>query len=80
MEVLWNHLTRGKGQEFRPYFKFLLIHTLMWLLPLGIGAAVICRCLMMPTAEVIRYTALIAGYPALIAGFFGGVLYLMRNQ
>ncbi|MCD8365148.1 MAG: hypothetical protein LUC83_04915 [Clostridiales bacterium] len=80
MELLWNQLAKNNKQTRKPYVLFLLVHTLLWLLPLGIVTAIICCCLTLPTADVIRYTALVAGYPGLVVGFFGGLLYLMRDQ
>jgi len=80
MELLWNRLTEKNKQTRKPYFRFLLVHTLLWLLPLGIAAAIICSLLALPRADVIRYTALVAGYPGLVVGFFGDLLYLMRDQ
>ncbi|MCD8151292.1 MAG: hypothetical protein LUE92_17470 [Clostridiales bacterium] len=80
MELLWNQLTKKNKQTRKPYFLFLLLNTLLWLLPMGIAAAVICSMLALPTADLVRYTALVAGYPGLVVGFFGGLLYLMRDQ
>ncbi|MCD7980900.1 MAG: hypothetical protein LUF32_01050 [Clostridiales bacterium] len=80
MEFLWNYLNRKKNETFRTYLLFLLLHTLIWILPIGIATAVICLRLSLPTADVIRYTGLIAGYPGMVVGFFGGLLYLLRNQ
>ncbi len=80
MELLWNRLSEKNKSTGKPYVSFLLVHTLLWLLPLGIAAAVICHLLAMPTAEIIRWIGLVAGYPGVVVGFFGGLLYLMRNQ
>ncbi len=80
MESLWIRLSERNNLTHKPYFAFLLVHTLLWLVPLGVAAALICHFLSMPTVEVIRWTGLIAGYPGVVVGFFGGLLYLMRNQ
>lgn len=80
MEFLWNHLNRNKEENVRTYLLFLLLHTLLWILPIGIVTAGVCLRLSLQTADVIRFTGLIAGYPGLVVGFFGGLLYLLRNQ
>ncbi|MCC8080417.1 MAG: hypothetical protein LIO80_00095 [Lachnospiraceae bacterium] len=79
MEVLWKFLCRKRGENYQTGLLFLLLHTLLWILPIGTAVFLVCMRLSLPTADAIRYTGLIAGYPGLVVGFFGALLYLLRK-
>ncbi|MCD8110554.1 MAG: hypothetical protein LUE14_10735 [Clostridiales bacterium] len=80
METLWNFLCRKREQNYQTCLLFLLVHTLIWVLPIGAAAFLVCIRLSLPMSDVIRYTGLVAGYPGMVVGFFGALLYLLRNQ
>ncbi|MCC8028804.1 MAG: hypothetical protein LIO75_03235 [Lachnospiraceae bacterium] len=80
MEGLWRFLCKNREENYQTCILFLLLHTLMWVVPIGLAVVLICMRLTLPTTAVIRYTGLIAGYPGLVVGFFGALLYLLRNQ
>ena len=80
MKLLWDGLTDLKTENGRPYRLFLFLNTLIWSLPEFMVTLLICRGFSLPLAETIGYAGTVTGYIGLGVGFFGGLLFLLRNS
>lgn len=79
MRLLWNGLSKQHWTIDRTHRIFLLLHTLLWTLPEFIFVFAICRMLSIPAAETVKYVGMAVGYIGILAGFFGGMIWLLRN-
>lgn len=79
MRLLWNELSKQRWTIEKTHRFFLLLHTLLWTLPEFLLVFVICRMLAIPAAETVKYVGMATGYLGICVGFFGGVIWLLRN-
>lgn len=80
MRLLWNRLSEKNWETKQKYRLFLLLRTLLWTLPEGLLVLVICRALSIPADETVKYVGIVTGYPGVCVGFFGGTIFLLRNN